>query len=66
MGRAVFRLIFHLILKTMKKRGAVSYTHLDFVRKHSDHGGADVVLEVAGTEDTFRLAWECALSLIHI
>lgn len=29
----------------------------DFVRKHSDHGGADVVLEVAGTEDTFRLAW---------
>ena len=32
----------------------------DFVRKHSDHGGADVVLEVAGTEDTFRLAWECA------
>lgn len=36
----------------------------DFVRKHSDHGGADVVLEVAGTEDTFRLAWE--LSLIHI
>lgn len=32
----------------------------DFVRKHSDHGGAYVVLEVAGTEDTFRLAWECA------
>ncbi|MBQ8232320.1 MAG: alcohol dehydrogenase catalytic domain-containing protein [Lachnospiraceae bacterium] len=32
----------------------------DFVRENSDHGGADVVLEVAGTEDTFRLAWECA------
>ena len=33
---------------------------LEFVRAHSDHGGADVVLEVAGAEDTFRLAWECA------
>ena len=33
---------------------------VDFVRKHSDHGGADVVLEVAGGEDTFRLAWQCA------
>ena len=32
----------------------------DFVRTHSDHGGADVVLEVAGADDTFRLAWECA------
>ena len=32
----------------------------DFVRAHSDHGGADVVLEVAGAESTFRLAWECA------
>lgn len=32
----------------------------DFVHKNSDHGGADVVLEVAGTESTFRLAWECA------
>ena len=29
-----------------------------FVKEHSDHGGADVVLEVAGTEDTFRMAWE--------
>ena len=27
---------------------------------HSDHGGADAVLEVAGGGDTFRLAWECA------
>ena len=33
---------------------------LDFVYKYSDHGGADVVLEVAGAESTFRLAWECA------
>lgn len=32
----------------------------DFVSEHSDHGGADVVMEVAGAEDTFRLAWECA------
>lgn len=32
----------------------------DFVLRHSDYGGADVVLEVAGAEDTFRLAWECA------
>ena len=32
----------------------------DFVLKNSDHGGADIVLEVAGSEDTFRLAWDCA------
>lgn len=32
----------------------------DFVLRNSDHGGADIVLEVAGTEDTFRLAWQCA------
>ena len=31
-----------------------------FVRANSDHGGADVVLEVAGAEATFRLARECA------
>lgn len=31
-----------------------------FVREHSDHGGADVVLEVAGSETTFHMAWECA------
>ena len=31
-----------------------------FVKANSDHGGADVVLEVAGTEDTFRLAWQNA------
>ena len=34
----------------------------EFVLRNSDHGGADVVLEVAGAEDTFRLAWECARS----
>ena len=32
----------------------------DFVLANSDHGGADVVLEVAGSETTFRMAWECA------
>ncbi len=32
----------------------------DFVLANSDHGGADVVLEVAGADSTFRLAWECA------
>ena len=32
----------------------------DLVRVNSDHGGADVVLEVAGAESTFRMAWECA------
>lgn len=32
----------------------------EFVRRNSDHGGADVVLEVAGTAETFRLAWSCA------
>lgn len=32
----------------------------EFVRRNSAHGGADVVIEAAGAEDTFRLAWECA------
>lgn len=32
----------------------------DYVRQHSDHGGADVVLEVAGSDDSFRMAWQCA------
>ena len=32
----------------------------EFTRKNSDHGGADVVLEVAGSRDTFALAWKCA------
>lgn len=33
---------------------------VEFVRRHSDHGGADRVVEVAGSEETFRLAWESA------
>ena len=33
---------------------------ISFTREHSDHGGADVVLEVAGAKETFRMAWECA------
>ena len=32
---------------------------LDLMRS-SERGGADVVIEVAGAEDTFRLAWEAA------
>lgn len=32
----------------------------EFVKRNSDHGGADIVLEVAGGEDTFNLAWKCA------
>lgn len=30
------------------------------VKAWSCHGGADAVLEVAGTPESFRLAWECA------
>ena len=33
---------------------------MEFVKANSEHGGADVVLEVAGAESTFKLAWECA------
>ena len=32
----------------------------EFVAQNSDRGGVDRVIEVAGAEDTFRLAWECA------
>ena len=32
----------------------------EFVKEQSEHGGADVVLEVAGAASTFRLAWQCA------
>ena len=32
----------------------------EFVRAHSEHGGADAVLEVAGGTDTFDTAWRCA------
>ena len=31
-----------------------------FVKEQSLHGGADVVMEVAGGPDTFQLAWQCA------
>ena len=31
-----------------------------FTLANSDHGGADVVFEVAGAKDTFQLAWDCA------
>lgn len=31
-----------------------------FVDAHSAHGGADVVIEAAGGEDTFQMAWKCA------
>lgn len=31
-----------------------------FTRANSEHGGADVVLEVAGGKDTFQLAWQAA------
>lgn len=33
---------------------------MDQVLACSDHGGADVVLEVAGSRESFRMAWECA------
>lgn len=33
---------------------------VQFVREHSEHEGADRVLEVAGSKETFRMAWEAA------
>lgn len=36
-----------------------------FVKSHSDHGGADVVLEAAGAENTFEMAWKCAPPQCH-
>ena len=32
----------------------------EFVKAHSDHGGADRVVEVAGGKTTFQQAWQCA------
>ena len=32
----------------------------DFTLAHSEHCGADVVIEVAGSPTSFRSAWECA------
>ena len=33
---------------------------LDMVIKESEHGGADVVMEVAGSEESFKMAWQAA------
>lgn len=33
---------------------------IEIVNKESEHCGADVVLEVAGTEETFQMAWQAA------
>ena len=33
---------------------------VEFVKKHSRHGGADRVLEAAGSKSTFELAWKIA------
>lgn len=33
---------------------------LDFVKANNDNGGADRVLEVAGSDGSFQLAWQCA------
>lgn len=33
---------------------------LAYVRQHTEHGGADVVIEVAGSETSFRMSWESA------
>ena len=32
----------------------------DFVLEHSMHGGADVVIEAAGSDDSFYQSWNCA------
>lgn len=32
----------------------------EFVIENSEYGGADVVLDIAGGHETFRMAWECA------
>lgn len=33
---------------------------MSFVQENSSHGGADVVIELAGSDSTFQLAWQCA------
>ena len=33
---------------------------IELVKKESEHGGADVVIEVAGSEKSFKLAWQAA------
>lgn len=42
----------------MKIEDAIVYC-LD-ISQSLERGGADVVIEVAGGKDTFRLAWKCA------
>ena len=32
----------------------------EFVMRNSDHGGADMVIEAAGSDESFRMAWDCA------
>lgn len=32
----------------------------ELTKAYSGHGGADVVVEAAGGQDTFRMAWQCA------
>ena len=32
----------------------------EFTQENSRHGGADVVIEAAGGDDTFSMAWQCA------
>lgn len=33
---------------------------VDTCKKESEHGGADVVFEVAGSEETFKMSWQAA------
>ena len=33
---------------------------VDFVLAHSEHGGADRVIECGGSDESFELAWRCA------
>jgi len=52
--RQFIRMHYHDVLLTTPEECE------DFVKTHSDHGGADRVLEVAGAKDSFQLAWKCA------
>jgi len=52
--RQFIRMHYHDVLLTTPEECE------DFVKAHSDHGGADRVLEVAGAKDSFQLAWKCA------
>lgn len=52
--RQFIRMHYHDVLLTTPEECE------DFVKAHSEHGGADRVLEVAGAKDSFQLAWKCA------